>query len=67
MLKNNIIPELEEHSNFQTMVWQQDGAPPHGQVVREYLDNTFTQWIGRRRTVEWPPRSPHLTPCDFSL
>ncbi len=68
MLKNNIIPELEEHSNFQTMIWQQDGAPAHyGQVVRNYLDDTFSQWIGRRGTIEWPPRSPDLTPCDFSL
>ena len=68
MLKNNIIPELEEHSNFQTMIWQQDGAPAHyGQVVRNYLDDTFLQWIGRRGTLEWPPRSPYLTPCDFSL
>ncbi|CAF1432800.1 unnamed protein product, partial [Rotaria sordida] len=49
------------------MIWQQDGAPPHyGQIVRDYLDDTFLQWIGRRGTVEWPPRSPDLTPCDFS-
>jgi len=68
MLKKNIIPELEEHSNFQTTIWQPDGAPRHyGQVVRDYLDDTFLQWIGRRGTVEWPPRSPDLTPCDFSL
>ncbi|CAF4499633.1 unnamed protein product [Rotaria sp. Silwood2] len=68
MLKDNIIPQLREHSAFQTMIWQQDGAPPHyGQIVRHYLDNTFLQWIGRRGTVEWPPRSPDLTPCDFSL
>ena len=50
------------------MIWQQDGAPPHyGQAVRDYLDDTFLEWIGRRGTVEWPPRSPDLTPCDFSL
>jgi DNA-binding XRE family transcriptional regulator len=68
MLKNNIISQLEEHPNFETMIWQQDGAPPHyGQAVRDYLDNTFAQWIGRRGTIEWPPRSPDLTPCDFSL
>ncbi|CAF5190566.1 unnamed protein product, partial [Rotaria sp. Silwood1] len=35
MLKDHIIPQLEEHSAFQTMIWQQDGAPPHcGQLVR---------------------------------
>jgi hypothetical protein len=36
-------------------------------VVREYLDNTFSHWIGRRGTIEWPSGSPDLTPCDFSL
>ncbi|CAF2134202.1 unnamed protein product, partial [Rotaria magnacalcarata] len=55
---DNIIPQLEEHSSFQTMIWQQDGAPPHyGQIVRDYLDDTFLHWIGRRGTIEWPPRS----------
>jgi hypothetical protein len=61
MLQNNIIPELEAHPNFERMIWQQDGAPPHyGQHVREYLDDTFAQWIGCRGTIEWPPRSPDL-------
>lgn len=68
MLKNNIIPELEQHSNFRTMIWQQDGASPHyGQAVREYLNNIFAQWIGRQGAVECPLGSPDLTPCDFSL
>ena len=35
--------------------------------MRDYLDDTFLHWIGRRGTIEWPPRSPDLTPCDFSL
>ncbi|CAF3776126.1 unnamed protein product [Rotaria sp. Silwood1] len=63
-----MIPQLEKHSSFESMIWQQDGAPPHyGLVVREYLNDTFSHWIGRRETIEWPPRSPDLTPCDFSL
>ncbi len=62
------MPQFEEHSAFQTMIWQKDGAPPHyGQIVRDYLDHTFADWIGRRGTVEWSPRSLDLTPCDFSL
>ncbi|CAF3721000.1 unnamed protein product [Rotaria sp. Silwood1] len=28
MMKDNIIPQLEEYSAFQTMIWQQDSAPP---------------------------------------
>jgi hypothetical protein len=35
--------------------------------VRNFLNNTFGEWIGRRRTVEWPPRSPDLTPMDFTV
>jgi hypothetical protein len=50
------------------MIWQQDGALPHyGQIVPDFLDDTFSHRIGRRGTTEWPPRSPDLTPCDFSL
>lgn len=51
-------------------IWfQQDGAPPHyARDVREYLDNVFfRRWIGRRGTIEWPPRSPDLTPLDYFL
>uniref|UniRef100_V5I868 Transposable element Tc1 transposase n=1 Tax=Anoplophora glabripennis TaxID=217634 RepID=V5I868_ANOGL len=51
-------------------IWfQQDGAPPHfGIDVRRYLDEMFpNRWIGRRGTVEWPPRSPDLTPLDYFL
>ena len=25
------------------------------------------RWIGRRGTIEWPARSPDLTPLDFFL
>ena len=46
-------------------IWfQQDGAPPHfAMAVREFLDVTFAnKWIGRRGPIEWPPRSPDITP-----
>jgi Transposase. len=63
LFPNNEDPDIPEER-----IWfQQDGAPPHyGVQVREYLNNTFTgRWIGRRGTIEWPPRSPDLTPLDF--
>lgn len=49
--------------------FQQDGAPPHYAVaVRQWLDNNYAhKWIGRRGPIEWPPRSPDLTPLDFFL
>lgn len=56
---------LDEH----LLHFQQDGAPPHYvRPVREWLDNHYPeQWIGRRGPIEWPPRSPDLTPLDFFL
>ncbi|KYQ59324.1 hypothetical protein ALC60_01634, partial [Trachymyrmex zeteki] len=46
-----------------------DGTPPHyARLVREYLNKTFPgRWIGRRGPIEWPPRSPDLSPLDFFL
>lgn len=55
---------LEDH-----LIFQQDGAPPHFAVaVRQYLNERFPRhWIGRRGFIEWPPRSPDLSPLDYFL
>ncbi|EFN82476.1 hypothetical protein EAI_06335, partial [Harpegnathos saltator] len=55
--------------NFDDVWFQQDGASPHyGRIVRNYLNDTFpNRWIGRRGTIEWPPRSPDIAPLDFFL
>ncbi|XP_014487594.1 PREDICTED: uncharacterized protein LOC106751251, partial [Dinoponera quadriceps] len=44
-----------------------DGAAAHyARDVRAYLDTVFiNRWIGRRGTIEWPARSPGLTPLDY--
>ena len=49
--------------------FQEDGAPPHyHREVRSFLDEVLpNRWIGRRGFVEYPPRSPDLTPLDFFL
>ena len=51
------------------LYFQQDGAPAHySLIVREWLDQKFPgRWIGRRGPIEWPARSPDLTPPDFFL
>ena len=51
------------------LYFQQDGAPAHYAVsVRKWLDEQFPdRWIDRRGFVEWPARSPDLTPLDFFL
>ena len=51
------------------MYFQQDGASAHySLVVRSWLDEKFpNRWIGRRGPIEWPARSPDLTPPDLFL
>lgn len=71
MLRNQILPAIIAivGENFERTWFQQDGAPPHfGRNVRNYLNTIFAnRWIGRRGTIEWPPRSPDLTPLDYFL
>lgn len=66
-LRNQVFPVLRNHANINTLYFQQDGAPPHYHVeVRAWLDEHFPQrWIGRRGPIEWPARSPDLSPMDF--
>ena len=63
MLKNQIIPQLQQLTNLNDFYFQQDGAPPHySRGVREYLDEKFLSvWIGRRGPIDWPARSSDLT------
>ena len=51
------------------MIFQHDGAPAHySRLVTHHLNLTFPEtWIGRGGHVQWPPRSPDLTPLDFCL
>lgn len=59
------LPLMTRHN----MNFMLDGAPPHfSREVRDFLNNTYPdKWIGRGGPIEWPPRSPDLTPCDFYL
>lgn len=66
----NLFPSANNPGNIDETLWyQQDGAPPHyAAYIRNYLDEVFpNKWIGRRGHIEWPPRSPDLTPLDFFL
>lgn len=55
------------------MYFQHDGAPAHyDRNVRRYLTERFQlRWIGRggvqAGAVNWPARSPDLTPLDFHV
>ena len=69
LLKEQVWPILSEREDIHKLHFQQDGAPPHyATKVREWLDEHFPgRWFGRRGPVEWPARSPDLTPLDFFL
>ena len=69
MLVTHVLPALNQTEHLDSLWWQQDGAPPHyARVIRELLNDNFgEQWIGRGGPVEWPPRSPDLSPLDFFL
>jgi hypothetical protein len=51
------------------MFFQHDGAPAHySRLVTHHLNLTFPErWIGRGGHVQWPSRSPDVTPLDFCL
>jgi hypothetical protein len=69
MLKEFFHPILIRKRIVRRVIFQQDGAPPHyAKAVRAWLNKHFPgKWIGRRGAIEWAPRSPDLTPCDFFL
>ena len=55
-------PNFEDPDIPNDSIWyQQDGAPPH------YAINVPNRWIGRRGFIEWPARSPDLSPLDYFL
>jgi len=69
MLENWLMPQLNEDSNDH--IFQQDGSPAHYKDMRGYLNRNLPQrLIGRTgkdddTLMQWPPRSPDLTLCDF--
>ncbi|XP_045771282.1 uncharacterized protein LOC123871479 [Maniola jurtina] len=70
-LREELSEELDElNLNLVRRLWfQHDGAPPHfSRPVRDYLNAEYGErWIGRGGPVNWPARSPDLTPLDFFL
>lgn len=57
-------------ADVRNILFQLDGCPIHNaRPVRAWLDEYFSnRWIGRNSGfMEFPPRSPDLTPLDFFL
>ena len=69
MLQESCGPELSSVANMQQVIFLRDGAPAHySREVRTFLQEQFPdRWICRHGPIKWAPRSPDLTPCDFSL
>ncbi|KAJ4428699.1 hypothetical protein ANN_25692 [Periplaneta americana] len=65
VLLENQVNEGNLVLDEQTLHFQQDGAPPHYALMADR--RLPGKWIGRRGAVEWPARSPDLTPLDFFL
>jgi hypothetical protein len=76
-LRDHIVPDIahlfpDEYRQGMPNrnIWfQQDGAPPHyGVDLRLFLNNILpSRWIGRRGAIEWPVRSPDLSPLNVFL
>ena len=66
ILKYYFWPKPQRFENSKKNYFQQDGSPPHRKKeVQTWLKLEF----GDRfiKSAQWPPRSPGLNPCDFSL
>jgi len=56
------MPQIERLGEGLPDWFQQDWTQAHfATAVRDWLNDTFPHWIGRRGHVEWSSRSP-----DFS-
>ncbi|GBM02257.1 hypothetical protein AVEN_108806-1 [Araneus ventricosus] len=68
LLRDHVVPALQERHALPVVTFMQDGAPPHfAREVRAFLLETFTEdrVISRGCKFKWPSRSPDLTPADF--
>ena len=77
MIDDQIVPvlrQLPRYRNrrnvpFRRVWWAQDGAPCHSrrEVTARLTELFGDRVIAMNRAVEWPARSPDLTPLDFFL
>jgi hypothetical protein len=68
MLREHVRPQLAKKHKLSSVIYMQDGAPPHYALsVRHYLCTTFAEnrVISRGCLNAWPPRSPDLNPLDY--
>ncbi|GBM44714.1 hypothetical protein AVEN_103182-1 [Araneus ventricosus] len=70
LLRNQLIPALQQHVCVDSTIFMQDGALPHvATPVKQLLNLHFgnDRIISRHFPTAWPERLPDLNPCDFWL
>ncbi|UYV61931.1 hypothetical protein LAZ67_1007096 [Cordylochernes scorpioides] len=70
ILREKVIPILQDRKALSEITFTQDGGPPHiSSGAKKLLKDTFGEdrVISRHLIYQWPPRSPDLTPADFWL
>ena len=68
MMTNFVMPIIRR-KRMRQFWFQQDGAPPHtSRITIDFLNKLFPgRLMSKSGDLDWPPRSPDLTPPDFFL
>jgi len=72
MLRNKILPAIrriiEDNFLIHSVSTGQRRWTALYVVEAKFLRHGISpRWIGRKEEIEWPPRSPDLSPLDYSL
>ena len=70
LLRDHVVPALQERHALPVVIFMQDGAPPHiAQDSKRFLLESFTEdrVISCGYKILWPSRSPDLNPAGFWL
>ncbi|GBM30839.1 hypothetical protein AVEN_18696-1 [Araneus ventricosus] len=70
LLRNQLIPALQQRGCVGSTIFMQGGAPPHiATPVKKLFNPHFgiDRNISRHFPTAWQPRSPDMNPCDFWL
>ena len=65
MIKQYVVHQLQQDGILDTIIYQQDVAPPHWAIIaREQLNHILNDlWCDRDGPIPWPPNSPTIFFC----
>ena len=65
MIKNKVLPWVDETFGNAGVTFQQDGATSHiAKLVQDFCEKNFKNFWAKDL---WPPSSPDLNPMDFGI